>query len=294
MPLDYDTVRNWDFGAIRQRYGEAETILYALGIGFGARPTAPEELRHVYEDGLEAFPTMATMLGYPGFWPKDPGTGIDWVKVVHGEQRLWLHAPLPATGTVVGRNRVIRVVDKGRDKGALVVTERKLTDALDGTLLATLWHTAFCRGDGGFGAGDEAPPPLRKVPDSAPDSTREIATVPQIALIYRLSGDRNPLHADPAVAQAAGFERPILHGLCTYGLAARAVVEEFCGGDASRLVEFHVRFASPFFPGETLRCEFWRDGDNISYRARSAERDRVVLDSGFARIGDRQGSRQGR
>ena len=227
---------------------------------------------------------MAVVLGYPGFWMKDPKAGINWVKLVHGEQRLTIHRSLPATGRVIGRTRITHVIDKGADKGALVLSERTLHDA-NGNLLVTIGSTTFCRGDGGLSQSDESPAALEATPDRAPDMTCAIPTLPQAALIYRLCADNNPLHADPAVASKAGYPRPILHGLCTYGVAARAIVQAVCGNDASRLTALHTRFSSPVFPGETLVCEIWKDGSEaVRFRAKVAERDIIVLSHGFAGI----------
>ena len=292
MPLNYDTLKHWRFEPIEHRYTARDTILYALGIGLGEDPLDAGELRYVYEQDLQAFPTQAVVLAYPGMWMRDPRAGIDYVRVVHGEQRLTLHAPLPPQGTVIGQTRVTHVIDKGADKGALVVAERTLRDA-DGQSLATLTQTSFCRGDGGFGAGqpsDAPPPALPAAPSRAPDRQARLAIAPRAALIYRLSGDMNPLHADPAVARAAGFDRPILHGLCTYGMAARALVQAWGDGDARRLTRLDVRFSAPVFPGETLVFDMWREdaqngpGMELRFTARSAERNVQTLSCGVATI----------
>ena len=216
MPLDYATVKDWRFDEVRQRYDQKDTMLYALGIGLGQDPEDTRQLRYVYEEGLQAFPTMGVVLAYPGFWVRDPRTGIDWVKVVHGEQRLTVHAPLPASGMVVSRTRNTHVIDKGADKGAIVINERTLHGE-DGACLATLRQSTFCRGDGGFGQGDASPEPLPPTPDSEPDLRCELRVAPNAALLYRLNADPNPLHVDPEVARQAGYPRPILHGLCSYG-----------------------------------------------------------------------------
>ncbi len=282
--MDYQLIKNWKFPEVDRTYTENDSILYALGIGFGQEPTNPDHLKYVYEQDLQAFPTMAVVLGYPGFWMKDPKAGINWVKLVHGEQRLTIHRQLPSAGRVIGRTRITHVIDKGADKGALVVSERTLHDA-DGNLLVTLGSTTFCRGDGGLSHSDESPAALEATPDRAPDMTCAIPTLPQAALIYRLCADNNPLHADPAVATRAGYPRPILHGLCTYGVAARAIVQAACDNDASRLTALHTRFSSPVFPGETLVCEIWKDtNESVRFRAKVAERDVVVLSHGFAGI----------
>jgi acyl dehydratase len=284
MPIDYDKIKNWPFPEVVQTYTGKDSILYALGVGYGHDPMDEAQLRFVYEKNLLAAPTMPVVLGYPGFWMKDPAAGIDWVKIVHGEQALRLHRPIPAAGTVIGRTRVKAVVDKGRDKGALVILERSITDKASGVLLATLDHTTFCRGDGGFGKGDAAPPPPPAVPEGTPDASCDLPTLPQAALIYRLCADPNPLHAEPAVARAAGFSRPILHGLCTYGVAGHAILRTFCNYEPEKLSGLSVRFSAPVYPGETIRTEMWRRGGTILFRSRAIERDVVVLNNGVATI----------
>jgi len=282
MPLDYDRIRNWPFPVVEQRYGTRDTILYALGIGLGHEPDA-RQLRFVYEHGLCAFPTMATVLGGPGFWIRDPATGIDWRRSVHAEQTLTLHAALPAEGMVTGHNRVTGIVDKGRDKGALILTERQVRDAAGG-VLATLATTSFCRGDGGFGDRGDAAPAPHPPPPRAPDATCTIATAPQAALIYRLSGDDNPLHVDPAAARHAGFPAPILHGLASFGIAARAVLATWCDYAPAGLRAIQLRCAGVVYPGETLRFALWRDGATVSFSARVVERDAPALTHGRAEI----------
>ncbi len=284
MPIDYDKLKNWHFPDLEHRYEAKDTILYALGVGCGADPMDRTELPFVYEDGLKALPTMAVVLGYPGFWLKDPNTGVDWRKILHGEQGLVIHKPLPASGTVIGRTRVTEIVDKGPGKGALLYSDREVFDKATGDLLATLTSTTFIRGEGGFGGPSGPAPEPHALPERAPDLAVDLKTLPQAALIYRLSGDYNPLHADPDVATAAGFERPILHGLCTYAVAGRAVLKACCGNDPSRLRRFDLRFSAPVLPGETVRTEIWRDGSRVSFRARVVERDIVVLNNGLAEI----------
>jgi acyl dehydratase len=260
-----------------------DTILYALGVGFGADPVDPGQLRFVYEDGLLAAPTMATVLGHPGFWMGDPATGIDATRVLHAEQGLVLHAELPVEGEITAQTRVKAVVDKGAERGSMVYQERTVTDA-SGRLLATLEQTTFCRGDGGLEKSDESPPPPTLTPDEPPDVTCDLPTLPQAALLYRLSGDLNPLHADPAVAEAAGFPRPILHGLATFGVGGHAILRTCCDYDPSRLRSLFTRFSAPVFPGETIRAEMWRRDGTVLFRARVLERDTVVLSSGSAEI----------
>jgi acyl dehydratase len=219
---------------------------------------------------------------------RNPETGIDYSMIVHGEELVALHAPLPAAGTVISRHRITHVIDKGAGRGAVVTYEKELLDKASGTRLATVTHTTFCRGDGGFsardGAPDAAPPPPPKVPERAPDLVREIATLPQQALLYRLCADRNPLHSEPAAARKAGFDRPILHGLGTFGVAGHALLAACCDYDPARLKRMFARFSAPVFPGETIRVEMYRAGAAIAFRARVKERDKTVLDYGHAEI----------
>lgn len=285
MPLDPDTLLNWPFPAVEHRYTERDTILYALGVGAGHDPLDPGDLRHVYEDGLLALPSMAVVLGHPGFWLKHPGTGIDWRQTLHGEQGLVLHGKLPVAGTVVGRTRITGLVDKGPGKAALLFSERTVTEQASGELLCTVTSTTFLRGEGGFGGAAGPVPAPHPMPEGEPERTVDLPTLPQAALIYRLSGDDNPLHADPAIAAAAGFPRPILHGLATYGVAGRAVLRACCGGDPTRLKRLDVRFSAPVFPGETIHTEIWGDGPVVSFRCRVVERDVVVLSNGLAEVG---------
>lgn len=280
MPFDYDRLIDWPFANITQEYDVWETIRYALSIGIGREPTDARHLRFTYEDDLQAFPTMALVLASPGFWPRDPETGIDWKAVLHVGERLELHRPLPASGRLTARTVIGDIVDRGKGRGALIRTVRELFDAYSGDRLATETTDFLCRGDGGCGGHGGALPKPHPVPDRAPDATLAQSTLPQQALFYRLNGDHNPLHADPAVAAAAGFDRPILHGRCTLGHAAFAVVSVMADGAAERVTNVQVRFTAPVFPGETLRTEMWRESDTVSFRTVAKERDVVVLSNG--------------
>lgn len=286
MTIDYHRLKNWIFPEVRQRYTYKDSILYALGLGFGMNPTDEAELRYVYEKELVAMPTMALVLGYPGFWMQDPASGIDWRQLLHGEQRLRLHQPLAPAGEIVGQTRVMSVTDKGAGKGAVVVVERTVSDAFTGSLIATLEVVTFCRGDGGYSANGQPSDPIDSVsgslPDRALDAVCDLPTRPEMALIYRLSADPNPLHVEPAVARAAGFERPILHGLATFGLAARAILTAWSESQPERLKMINLRFTAPVYPGETLRTEMWIADGLIRFRARVLERDLVVLSNGVA------------
>lgn len=284
MAFDPQKVLNWKFPEIEHAYSEKDTILYALGVGCGSDPAEPDDLKFVYEKGLVALPTMAVVLAYPGNWLESPASTADYSKVLHGEQYLTLHRPIPPSGTVVGVTRIKELLDKGKDKGAVLYVERQIIDKASGAAIATMTSAAMLRGDGGFGGKPGPQPAPHKLPDSAPARHIDFKTHANSALIYRLSGDKNPLHADPKAAAAGGFKTPILHGLCTYGVAGRAVVKACCGGDPARLQSLQVRFSSPVFPGETIRTEMWPDGEQVSFRARVLERDVVVLNNGLARV----------
>ncbi len=285
MSLNYKKILNWPFEDVIQSYTERDSIIYALSLGLGFDPTDPGELNFVYEKGLETFPTMAVVMGHPGPWMTNPETGIDFIKVLHGEQHLEVHKPLPTEGSIVGRNRVVDVIDKGADKGALIITERKTYEEKSGDLLNTQKATIFARGNGGFGGPVTSWPTPHALPDREPDAVVDIPTSTQAALLYRLNGDLNPLHADPKLAEKAGFEAPILHGLASYGIAARAVLKASDIEDASKLESFGLRFSAPVYPGETIRTDIWKDGHNVSFRSRVVERDVLVLNNGRAVIG---------
>ena len=244
------------------------------------------QLPYVFEEAenFSALPTMAVVLGSPGFWSRDPETGIDWVKILHGEQKLELHNPLPTSATIKAQSKVTGLVDKGAGKGALILTERVLKDAGSGLKLATLTSTTFARGNGGYGGpSDEAPLP-HTLPEREPDMVTDLPTLDRAALIYRLSGDYNPLHASPSVAKAAGFDKPILHGLCSLGVAGHAILKSCCDYESNRFKSLQLRFSSPVFPGETIRTEIWKDGGSISFRSKVVERDTVVLNNGLATV----------
>ncbi|HSW20558.1 MAG TPA: MaoC/PaaZ C-terminal domain-containing protein [Ramlibacter sp.] len=273
------------FDVIAHAYGARDVQLYALGVGLGADPMDTRQLRYVYEgaDGasLRALPTLANVLAYPGFWAREPDTCIDWQRVVHAEQEIVLHQPLPAAGEVLGQTRVSALWDRGEGKGAFLQQQRDLRDGRTGALLATVTQLSLLRGDGGFGEGGSAgaPPAPHALPERRPDVVCDLPTLPQAALIYRLCGDANPLHADPEVARRAGFERPILHGMATMGVAAHAVLRAVLDYDNARFAGMRVRFTAPALPGDTLRNEIWVDGTVVSLRTTALERGAVVLNN---------------
>ena len=282
MAIDPEKLFALRFPEIRQTYAWRDSILYALGTGYGIDPIDERQLQFVDETKLKAVPTMANVLAYPGFWMRDLDTGIDWVKVVHGEQAMRLHRPLPPEGEVVGRTRIVDLVDKGPGKGALVYAERVISDAATGEKLATLLQTVFCRGDGGFGGKNEILRVPHPVPERAPDQTIDIPTHSQMALIYRLSGDLNPLHVDPAFAKKAGYDRPILHGLATCGVAGHGLMAALCDYVPERVVALEGRFSAPVFPGETISIDIWREErGRAAFRARVPARNAVVFNNGL-------------
>jgi acyl dehydratase len=284
--VDYAKTRAWRSGDVRHAYTARDTILYALGVGAASDPLDERQLRLVYEKDLVPLPTMATVLASPGAWMRDNAElGIDFAKMVHGEQSVQMHAALPSTGILIGKSRVVRLIDKGEGKGAIMHVEKELWDEATNQLVAVSEQVLFLRGDGGFSqgaGGDEAAAAPMPVPDRAPDRVITLRTRLDQAVLYRLSGDLNPLHIDPAVANRAGFQKPILHGLATYGFACRGLVETFCDGDPVRLKAIRARMSAPVFPGDTIRLECWRLDAGIAFRARVAEREALVLSHGWA------------
>jgi acyl dehydratase len=284
MPIVAETLLNFPIPEIRQRLRWQDSALYALSLGCGQDPMDEADLRFVTEGAaMRALPTMAVVLGYPGFWLRDPATGVDAVRLVHGEQSVEIHAPLPTEGEVIGRSRVTGLVDRGEGKGALLYSERVILDAATGQKLATLEQTTFLRGDGGFGGPSGPVKKPAPEPEGAPDMVLDLPTRPEMALLYRLNGDHNPLHSSPAIAAKAGFPRPILHGLATFGLVGRALLRAVCEGDPSRFGRMDCRFSAPVFPGETIRTEIWRNAEGAAFRARAVERDVVVVGNGAFR-----------
>lgn len=279
--IDYDKLMAYDIPEVRQSYGPRECAFYALSIGVGQDPMDRADLSFVGAGPLTPFPTLPLVLGHPGFWLSNPDTGVDAVRLVHGGQGITLHAPLPSEGTVVGKTRVVGIIDKGEGRGALLYSEKQLRDADTGALYATTRSTTFLRGDGGFGGPAGPVNAFHIVPDTAPEIVHETVTRPEQALWYRWNGDNNPLHLDPDVAAKAGFERPILHGLCSLGIAAHGLVATLCEGDPQRLKGLDARFTATVTPGETLRTEIWGDG---SFRTRAVERDVVVIGNGLAQV----------
>jgi acyl dehydratase len=280
MPLNADAILAHTFADREEVASERDCMLFALSVGMGQDPLDAAELPYVYEEGLQVFPTMPIVLGYPGPWMAEPRFGVNRQMLVHGTQRLELKGDLRPGRPFIARNRIIDLVDKGADSGAIIVTERTLVDAATGETLSRVESGTFCRADGGFGGKRELAHAFRPVPQRAPELECELPTTPNQALWYRLNGDRNPLHASPAFAAKAGFPRPILHGLCTYSVAAHALMKLAGPGRALRSIE--TRFSKPVFPGETIQVQAWQEAGGLAFRARVPARDAVVLDRGFA------------
>lgn len=288
--LDYHKVRGMRIDPVRHVYAQRDTMMYAMGVGLGTNPVDPAELRYVYEKSLVTFPTMASVIGSAGFFMQRPETGVDATRLLHGEQNILVHRPIPASGTVIGYTTITRVVDKP-SLGALVYVERRIHDAAENSLLATIESMFICRGDAGFSADGqpsdlpvESHSPVRMRGMRPPDHTVDTLVRPEAALLYRLSGDYNPLHSDPDIARIAGFHQPILHGLATFGMSAVAVSRACCGLEPHRLNQVGARFVSPVFPGDTLTTEIWRDGSDVEFQTRVVVRDVLVIANGKAEL----------
>jgi len=284
VPIDYQKLLDLKIPGLEQQFTKRDTMLYALGVGLGSDPCDENQLKFVYEEKLLALPTMSIILGYPGPWHAKGEVGITRTHVVHGEQGFTIHKALPVEGTVVGVSEIESVLDKGKDKGALIMTRTTVRDKQTKDIICTLTSTTFCRADGGFGGPSGPVKSPHPIPERTPDLTCDLPTLPQSALIYRLSGDYNPLHADPAYAKKAGYKMPILHGRCTFSVAGHALLKTCCGYDPARLKSMQGRFSSPVYPGEVIRTEMWVEGTTVSFRSTVPERGVTVLNNGRAEI----------
>jgi acyl dehydratase len=284
--MNLEKVLAREFPETSATYNFKDTILYALGTGFGSEPLDAKHLKFLYEDGLVAVPTFANVLGHPGFWVRGEEYEIDWRKLLHAEHRLTLLGVLPPEGEMVAKHDIIGIRDKGVGAGCMMHQRKSLVDAATGETLASVVTTLMMRGDGGCGDWGEAPAELEKLPETAPDSVFELQTTEIQPLIYRLSGDLNPLHIDPSVATHAGFERPILHGLGTMGLACYMILKNFTDFDTSKFKSLALRFSRPVLPGDLIKFEFWKTSPGVlRFRAAVPARGLVVLDRGTAEIG---------
>ncbi|MBW2267365.1 MAG: MaoC family dehydratase N-terminal domain-containing protein [Deltaproteobacteria bacterium] len=284
MPIDRDKAVGAELGEREITWVADDVILYHLGVGAGVPATDPNELGYTYEKGLKVLPSFAIVAGgrrpTSGGGLNIPGVEFNMTQLLHGEQEVEIHKPLPVKATLTSRSRVADVYDKG--KAAVLVLENEARDA-DGELVFTTRMAAFIRGEGGFG-GPSGPAPGNEPPDRAPDGVIETTTFPQQALLYRLSGDKNPLHADPEFAKLAGFDVPIIHGLCSYGLVCKAVVDHLLDGDPTRVARYQARFRGVAYPGETYLTAWWREGDDIVLSVKSKERDAPIISNAAVRV----------
>lgn len=278
MPLTYDSDLARQISNSPSSYDERQAILYALSIGMGQDPALRPELPFVFEKpALRLVPTMAVIMANGSIMRE---LDVDRTMLVHGEQRLTLHRDLPARAALQTDMRVIDIVDKGADKGALIYAENVIREVGNPAPLATSCSTLVARGDGGFGGPPRPTLRAHAIPMRSPDVTQVTQTRADQALLFRLNGDLNPLHADADFARRAGFDAPILHGSCLYGIACRAVLATAAGYDPGRIGTFDVRFTSPVFPGEAIATDMWIDDDVVSFRCRVEERGVTVIDNG--------------
>jgi acyl dehydratase len=279
MALNYDELMSKVELDLPFSYTDADSMLYALSIGMGRNPLDRGELPYVYEQGepLKTVPTLATVL-VPEMFPV--GLGWDYTQILHSEQRLRLYRPLPPAADLLINKRVVDAFDRGPKLGALILLEAEGRLASDDTVIFTMGCTIVARGDGGFGGPRGKGIPPHRVPRREPDLSCDIETRLDQPLLYRLTGDRNPLHADPDRAAAVGFERPILHGLCTFGIACKAILQTICDYDYTLVEEFDARFSAPVLPGDTITTDMWQDGNIVSFTCNVKERDVTVLRNG--------------
>jgi len=280
-PVTYDSLMSLCAIGDQYQHSADATVLYNLGVGYG-RSGDPGELPFVFGQNVLASPSIASIFGLSQRTIVD--SALNFSMLVHGAQRIVLHRPAPAQVDYVADERVVDVIDKGAGRGVLLLVEKRIRDKVTGEALCTLLSTVFARGDGGFGGPARSSPAPHRAPDRVADLIINVDVRPEQNFLYALSGDRNPLHGDPSAARLAGFPRPIVHGLCTYGMACQALVERLCSWRADLIEEFEARFAAPVFPGESLRMDVWRDRDVVSFELRAIARDIVVLSNGRCKL----------
>lgn len=279
MTINYDALMAAGTADISCKYNERDSLLYALGVGFGSDQLESGALPYVVETmGRCTVPTMATMLPKLDFLNE---CGWDYSQVLHATQKLDLYRPLPTAAELLMSSRVVSAHDRGPGLGAVIRISTNARLKRDDTAMFTLESTVVARADGGFGGpANGSLPAMHSLPTREPDLSCDLQTRPDQALLYRLSGDRNPLHADPGVARAAGFDRPILHGLCTFGFACRAILKTICNYDFTLITGFEASFSAPVYPGETITTDMWQDRNVVSFRAHVKNRRSAVLGNG--------------
>jgi len=278
MPIDPSKALGAELGAGSYEWTKDQVILYHLGLGAGVPATDPRELEYTFEKNLKVLPSYGVIpvFGALGGLGGVPGLEFNFAMLLHGEQDLEVHQPIPPEAKVSSNGCVKEIWDKG--KGALVVLEVETKDE-SGAPLFTNRFSLFLRGEGGFG-GEPGPKARNQAPDREPDGVIEVPTMPQQALIYRLSGDKNPLHADPEFAKMGGFDKPIIHGLCSYGVVCKAIVDGVLDGDTTQVARWQARFAGVGYPGETYLISYWKDGDKVLVEAKSKERNAPIISNG--------------
>ncbi len=284
MPIDREKALGAELPGDTFTWDEDQVILYQLGLGCGDPPTHPRELAYTYEGSLRVLPSWGVipvhhMLAHV---PSLPGMDFNPFLLLHGEQDLQIHGPIPTSATVNNAGRVAEIYDK--KKAALTILETTTTTGT-GEPLFTNRFSMFMRGEGGFG-GPSGPKPANEPPDREPDQVVQTKTIPQQALLYRLNGDKNPLHADPEFAKTGGFDHPILHGLCTYGIVCRQVVDHLLDGDTSRVARYQVRFRGVVIPGDTIVTSLWREGNRVLIKSDNKERETPVLSNAVIELRD--------
>jgi acyl dehydratase len=285
MPVTYDQLMSRHADDWTSSYTDNQVLLYNLSVGMGREGREPE-LPYVFEQpALQCVPTFAALLAQAGGSRAIAGVGLNVAKILHGEERLTLYRPLPPSAELVSSSWVSEVLDKGPDKGALITVSSEGRLAQSGEALYRCDHLIFARGDGGCGGPTKSDFTPHVTPDRAPDIVHVAQTRPDEALLYRLNGDRNPLHAHPDAARRGGFAAPILHGMCSYGMACRAVLAAVCDYDVARIKAFDARFTSPVYPGETVHTDIWVDGEVVSFRSRVEARGVTSLNNGRCLIG---------
>ena len=282
MTLDHERLMAWTFEDVRHSYTERDVMLYALGLGLSRDPHEERELAFTASTPLKVLPTMAAVIAPARPWLRQ--VGIDVKAGLHATEAMHFNRPLPSAGAVRASFMIDRVIDKGSGKGAFIVLKQQIVDDSSGMHLCRLATTIFVRGGGGFGGSPDGLPDIASLPERVPDLIEDYAIDPRTPLIYRLSGDYNPLHAEPATARAAGFKGPIVHGYCTFGIAGWLLIKTQCDYDPTRLAAIEARFSAPIYPGETLRLNLWRNDRDVYFEGRSLDRDTLVLSSGRATL----------